>query len=135
MKSDFLIRNALIVDGTGAPPFLGSVRVSGERIAEVGECAGPSKIEIDADGLVLAPGIIDSHTHFDAQITWDPIATPSPGHGVTTVLIGNCGFTIAPCKPENRDKTMRNLVRVEGMSLKAMEAGINWEFESFSDYL
>ena len=135
MKSDFLIRNALIVDGTGAPPFLGSVRVSGERIAEVGECAGTAKIEIDADGLVLAPGIIDSHTHFDAQITWDPIATPSPGHGVTTVLIGNCGFTIAPCKPENRDKTMRNLVRVEGMSLKAMEAGINWEFESFSDYL
>ena len=135
MKSDLLIRNALIVDGTGAPPFLGSVRVLGERIAEVGECAGPAKIEIDADGLVLAPGIIDSHTHFDAQITWDPMATPSPGHGVTTVLIGNCGFTIAPCRPENRDKTMRNLVRVEGMSLKAMEAGIDWEFESFSDYL
>ena len=89
MKSDLLIRNALIVDGTGAPPFLGSVRVSGERIAEVGECAGTAKIEIDAGGLVLAPGIIDSHTHFDAQITWDPMATPSPGHGVTTVLIGN----------------------------------------------
>ena len=128
---DFVIRNALIVDGTGKPGFYGSVAVKGDQIVEVGSITSPGSVSIDAKGLVLAPGIIDSHTHFDAQITWDPMVSPSISHGVTTVLIGNCGFTIAPCKPEDRDVTMRNLVRVEGMSLKAMELGIDWEFESF----
>ena len=133
--ADFVIRNALILDGTGKPGFYGSVAVKGDQIVEVGTITSPGSVSIDAEGLVLAPGIIDSHTHFDAQITWDPMVAPSISHGVTTILIGNCGFTIAPCKPEHRDVTMRNLVRVEGMSLKAMELGIDWKFESFPEYL
>ena len=133
--ADFVIRNTLIVDGTGNPGFHGSVAVEGGQIVEVGAVTVSASVSVDAEGLVLAPGIIDSHTHFDAQITWDPMVSPSIAHGVTTVLIGNFGFTIAPCKPEHRDVTMRNLVRVEGMSLKAMELGIDWGFESFSDYL
>ena len=96
---DFEIRNALIVDGTGKPGFYGSVAVKGDQIVEVGSITSPGSVSIDAKGLVLAPGIIDSHTHFDAQITWDPMVSPSIAHGVTTVLVGNCGFTIAPCKP------------------------------------
>lgn len=90
---------------------------------------------IDADGLALAPGIIDGHTHYDAQITWDPFVAPSPTLGVTTVVIGNCGFTIAPCRPADRDLIMRNLTQVEGMSLAALRAGIRWRFESFPEYL
>ena len=88
-----------------------------------------------ADGLALAPGIIDGHTHYDAQITWDPFVDPSPALGVTTAVMGNCGFTIAPCKPADRDLTMRHLTHVEGMSLDALRAGINWGFESFPQYL
>ena len=83
----------------------------------------------------MAPGIIDLHTHFDAQLTWDSFATPSPNNGVTTVVIGNCGFTIAPCKPEHRDLTMRNLEHVEGMPLEALRAGVDWGFETYPEYL
>ena len=90
---------------------------------------------IAADGLALMPGIIDSHTHFDAQITWDPTCRPSPALGVTTAVIGNCGFTIAPCRPQDRDITMRNLTQVEGMSLDVLRQGIAWEFETFPEYL
>src|SRR4249920_1111685 len=81
------------------------------------------------------PGVIDSHTHFDAQITWDPTLSPSPSLGVTTAVIGNCGFTIAPCRPQDRERTMRNLTQVEGMSLDVLRSGIRWEFETFSEYL
>ena len=90
---------------------------------------------ISGDGLALAPGIIDSHTHYDAQITWDATLNPSSSLGVSTVLIGNCGFTIAPCKPQDRELTMRNLTQVEGMSLEVLQTGIDWQFESFPDYL
>ena len=90
---------------------------------------------IDAAGLALMPGIIDSHTHFDAQITWDPTVRPSPALGVTTAVIGNCGFTIAPCRPADRDITMRNLTQVEGMSLDVLRQGIDWGFETFPEYL
>ena len=90
---------------------------------------------IDADGLALMPGIIDSHTHYDAQITWDPFVRPSPALGVTTAVIGNCGFTIAPCRPQDRDITMRNLTHVEGMSLEVLRQGIEWGFETFPEYL
>ena len=110
--NSFVIRNALIVDGTGNPGFLGSVAVQDDQIVEVGTITSPGDVIIDAEGLVLAPGIIDSHTHFDAQITWDPMVSPSISHGVTTVLIGNCGFTIAPCKPEHRDVTMLSLIHI-----------------------
>ncbi len=132
---DLIIKNALICDGLGSPLTPGSVAVSGDRIVSIGDDVEPARQVIDAGGLVLAPGIIDTHTHYDAQITWDPMVDPSPGLGVTTVVIGNCGFTIAPCKPEDRDLTMRNLVRVEGMSIEALRAGIDWSFESFPEYL
>ncbi len=132
---EFMIRNAQICDGTGRAMYTGSIAVDEGRITAIGAVEGNGKDEIDAKGLVLAPGIIDLHTHFDAQLTWDPYATPSVGLGVTTVVIGNCGFTIAPCKPKDRDLTLRNLTHVEGMSLSALRAGVDWSFESYSQYL
>jgi N-acyl-D-aspartate/D-glutamate deacylase len=101
----------------------------------VGRDLGPAKRVIDADGLVLAPGIIDTHTHYDAQITWDADLNPSPTLGVSTVMIGNCGSTIAPCRPEHRDLTLRHLTHVEGMSLDVLRRGVSWEFETFPQYL
>jgi len=129
---DILFRNALIFDGAGGAPHRGDVAVAKGRIARAEE---PARETIDADGLALMPGIIDSHTHFDAQITWDPFVRPSPELGVTTAVIGNCGFTIAPCRPQHRELTMRNLTQVEGMSLEVLKAGIAWEFETFPEYL
>jgi len=132
---DLVIRNALILDGTGSAPAVGSLAVEGGRIAAIGREVGAARETIDADGLALMPGIIDGHTHYDAQLTWDPFADPSPALGVTSVVIGNCGFTIAPCRPEDRDLTMRNLTHVEGMSIEALRSGIEWDFESFPEYL
>ncbi len=136
MTDDLLFKNALIVDGTGAAPYRGDLAVHGARIAELGsDLPADASTVIDADGLVLAPGIIDGHTHYDAQVTWDPFVQPSPALGVTTAVIGNCGFTIAPCRPSDRELTMRNLTQVEGMSLDALRAGIQWDFESFPQYM
>ena len=132
---DLVIRNALLLDGLGSSPKHGDVAVSKEKISQVGKIEGASRQTIDADGLALMPGIIDNHTHYDAQITWDPALSPSPALGVTTVLIGNCGFTIAPCRPADRELVMRNLTQVEGMSLEALRAGIRWDFESLPQYL
>jgi N-acyl-D-aspartate/D-glutamate deacylase len=132
---DLIIHNASVIDGTGADAFNGGIAVSGGRISTVGGDLGEARETIDAKGLTLAPGIIDLHTHFDAQLTWDGFATPSTGLGVTTVVIGNCGFTIAPCKPEHRDLTLRNLTHVEGMSLDALREGVDWGFESYAEYL
>ncbi len=132
---DLLIRNALLLDGSGTPAARGHLCVKDGRIASVGEAAGAARETIDADGLALMPGIIDNHTHYDAQITWDPAVTPSPALGVTTAIIGNCGFTIAPCRPADRELVMRNLTQVEGMSLDALRQGIRWEFESVPEYL
>jgi N-acyl-D-amino-acid deacylase len=133
--NDLVIGNARIIDGLGGPAREGGVAVAGGRIAAVGRDLGPARRTVDAQGLVLAPGIVDIHTHYDAQLTWDPFATPSTALGVTTVVIGNCGFTIAPCRPQHRDVIMRNLTHVEGMSLEAMRAGIRWDFESYPEYL
>jgi len=132
---DLVIRNARIVDGLGTPARDGAVAVKDGRIAAVDGDPGPAAEEVDAAGLTLAPGIVDLHTHFDAQLTWDSFATPSMGLGVTTVVIGNCGFTIAPCRPDDRDLTLRNLTHVEGMSLEALRAGVDWQFESYPEYL
>lgn len=132
---DLVIRNAVIYDGTGAPPQSGSVAVDNGRIVDIAPSVGAGSETVDADGLALAPGIIDLHTHYDAQITWDPLADPSPAVGVTSVLMGNCGFTIAPCHPAHRDLIMRNLTHVEGMSLDALRAGVHWEFETFPEYM
>ncbi|HLB17247.1 MAG TPA: amidohydrolase family protein [Burkholderiales bacterium] len=132
---DLVIRNAQLVDGLGSPPRHGAVAVAAGRIVAIGEDVGTGRQVVDAGGLALAPGIIDNHTHYDAQVTWDPDLTASSSLGVTTAVIGNCGFTIAPCRPEDRDLVMRNLTNVEGMSLEALRAGIRWDFESFPEYL
>ncbi|MFN0163881.1 MAG: N-acyl-D-amino-acid deacylase family protein [Burkholderiales bacterium] len=132
---DLIIENARICDGLGKPIREGSVGVKDGRIAEVGAAAGQAKERVDAGGMVLAPGIVDLHTHFDAQLTWDAFATPALDLGVTTVVIGNCGFTIAPCRPQDRDLTLRNLTHVEGMPLEALRAGIEWDFQTYPEYL
>jgi N-acyl-D-aspartate/D-glutamate deacylase len=132
---DLVIRGALVYDGLGGPPRRESVAVHDGRIAAVGADVGRGRESLDAVGLALMPGIIDTHTHYDAQITWDPWVDPSPALGVTTVVIGNCGFTIAPCRTLDRDLVMKNLTQVEGMSLDALRAGVRWEFETFPEYL
>ncbi len=135
--NDLLIRGALLVDGSGADPRHADVSLSGGRIAEVGPPGTLARAHehLDADGLALMPGIVDNHTHYDAQVTWDPWCSPSPQLGVTTAVIGNCGFTIAPCRPRDRERIMRNLTQVEGMSLEVLRQGIDWQFESIADYL
>jgi N-acyl-D-aspartate/D-glutamate deacylase len=130
---DLVIRNALILDGLGSKPFRGDLALRDGKIAEIGDSL-PGKEIVDAAGLALMPGIIDNHTHYDAQITWDPMVSPSPALGVTTAIIGNCGFTIAPCKPADRELVMKNLTQVEGMSLEALRQGIRWEFETIPQY-
>src|SRR5262245_63995755 len=132
---DLVIRDAKLCDGSGAPIVEGDLAISNGKIAEVGEVAERGHEELDAGGLVLAPGIIDPHTHYDAQITWDPSARPSVGLGVTTVIMGNCGFTIVPCRPDDRDLVLRNLTQVEGMSLDALRQGTQWRFETLPEYL
>ena len=133
---DLLIRNALVFDGSGSETTIKDVAVHEGTIRTVGKNLPKNGLKvIEADGLALMPGIIDSHTHFDAQITWDPYVRPSPALGVTTAVIGNCGFTIAPCKPQDREITMRNLTQVEGMSLDVLRQGIDWGFETFPEYL
>jgi N-acyl-D-aspartate/D-glutamate deacylase len=132
---DLVVKDAEIHDGAGSAPVRGDLGVNDGRIAAVGGRLGAARQTVKADGLALAPGIIDGHTHYDAQITWDPFVDPSPALGVTTAVLGNCGFTIAPCKPADRDLTMRHLTHVEGMSLDALRAGIRWGFESFPQYL
>ena len=131
---DVVIENARVYDGTGTPPIEGAIAVSGGKIAAVGNDVGPGENVVDAEGLSLAPAIIDAHTHYDAQLTWDPYAIPSPLLGVSTVIIGNCGFTIAPCHPEDRDLTMRHLENVEAMPLDSLRAGTRWDFETFDEY-
>ena len=140
MAHDLVIEHARIIDGLGTPARDGSLAVKDGRIAAIsgdasGRELGAATQRVDAGGLALAPGIVDIHTHYDAQLTWDPFATPSSSLGVTTVVIGNCGFTIAPCRPHHRDIIVRNLTHVEGMSLEAMQAGINWDFETYPEYL
>jgi N-acyl-D-amino-acid deacylase len=133
---DLLLTGATVVDGTGAPGRRADVAVRGDRIVGVG-----TDLDVDAaetvalDGLVLSPGFIDPHTHYDAQVLWDRDVTPSSWHGVTTVVMGNCGFGIAPTRPEHREIILRTLENVEGMPLDALEAGLPWTFETFPEYL
>ena len=135
-KVDTLIQNALVFDGSGAEPAVQDLAVHQGKIVGIGpNLSFTSDHCVNASGLALMPGIIDSHTHFDAQITWDSFIRPSPALGVTTAIIGNCGFTIAPCRPKDRELTMRNLTQVEGMSLQVLQHGIDWDFESFPEYL
>ncbi|MBW8825345.1 MAG: amidohydrolase family protein [Acidobacteria bacterium] len=131
-----ILRGGLVVDGTGAPARSGDVVVEGGRIAAVVDAGDARDGEVvDLDGLALAPGFVDIHTHYDAQILWDPDVSPSSAHGVTSIVMGNCGFGIAPARAENRETLIRTLENVEGMSADALTAGIDWCFESFADYL
>ncbi|MEU7485633.1 D-aminoacylase [Streptomyces sp. NPDC042319] len=138
---DHLIKGATVVDGTGAPAYPADLGIRDGRIAvlaEPGTVAEPARTSEDATGLVLAPGFVDPHTHYDAQLFWDPYATPSMHHGVTTVVGGNCGFTLAPLhpdRPEDADYTRRMMSKVEGMSLVALEQGAPWNWHTFGDYL
>jgi N-acyl-D-amino-acid deacylase len=132
---DLVIRGATVVDGTGRDPRRADVAVKDERIVAIGEVGKDAREVVDAGGLTLMPGIIDLHTHFDAQITWDSTLSPSPALGVTTAVMGNCGFGVAPCPPSMRDKMIRDLSVVEGMDLEALRVGINWNFETFGEYL
>jgi len=139
---DTLITDARIHDGLGSEPVLGHVALQGNTIAQVIEARDGSSLpaarqRVNAAGLDLMPGIIDNHTHYDAQITWDPYLDQSVGMGVTTALIGNCGFTIAPCHPQadSRDLVTKNLTQVEGMSLASLQEGIRWNFETFGEYM
>jgi len=132
---DLLIRGARVVDGTGAPAITADVALRDGRVAGVGRALGSARQVVDADGLVLMPGIVDVHTHYDAQITWDRTLSPSPALGVTTAVMGNCGFGIAPCPQTERETVLKNLSVVEGMDLDALLTGTQWGFESFSEYL
>ena len=132
---DLVIRGAVVIDGLGNEPVSADVAVKAGRITMVGETGEDSLQTIDANGLTLAPGIVDLHTHYDAQITWDATLSPSPSLGVTSAVMGNCGFGIVPSPPPVRDLILRNLSVVEGMNLDSLRAGVRWKFEEFSDYI
>jgi N-acyl-D-amino-acid deacylase len=132
---DLVIRGGVVHDGTGAPGRRGDVAVDGGIITEVGTVAGRGREELDAEGHVVSPGFIDGHTHMDAQVFWDPLGSSSCWHGVTTVVMGNCGFTLAPARPERRELVVRNLERAEDIAPEALAAGIEWSWETFPEYL
>ena len=132
---DLVIRNGTVIDGTGIPGRVADVAVSEGRIVAVGEVTEQGENEIDASGLIVAPGFVDVHTHFDALVFWDTTLSPSPLHGVTTVISGNCGFTIAPLEAEHGDYMMEMLARVEGMPLTSLQEGVPWNWRSFGEYL
>ncbi len=135
MGFDVLIKNGTLIDGTGSPARRGNLAISAGRIAGVGDVDGLAKRVIDADGAVVAPGFIDPHTHYDAQICWDGAVTPSSWHGVTSVVMGNCGVGIAPCRPDTREIAMRDLVNVEAIPYGVLEEGITWDWETFPEYM
>jgi N-acyl-D-aspartate/D-glutamate deacylase len=132
---DFIIRNAQVFDGLGNPAHFADVGVADGVVKKIGLIADTATHELDAEGLSLMPGIVDLHTHFDAQVTWDRTMSPSPALGVTTAVMGNCGFGIAPCPANLRETMIKNLSVVEGMDLNALRKGIKWEFESFKEYM
>ena len=135
MTYDLLIKNGTVVDGSGNPGYRADVGVSGGKIVAIGRINERAKQTIDAEGHIVSPGFVDGHTHMDAQIFWDPIGSCSSYHGVTSVVMGNCGFTLAPCKQEDADMVFRNLERAEDLSRDAMLEGIDWRWETFPEFL
>jgi len=135
MAYDLVIRDATVVDGSGAPRYRADIAVAGDRIAEIGRVRESARETLDAGGQVVAPGFVDGHTHMDAQVFWDPLGTCSCYHGVTSVVMGNCGFTLAPCAARDADLVLRNLERAEDLPREALLAGVDWTWETFPEYL
>ena len=135
MPHDLIIKNGKVIDGSGLPGFHGDVAVSGGRIVEIGKVNGEARQVLNADGLVVAPGIIDNHTHYDAQVTWDPLCTYSCYHGITTVVMGNCSLAMAPAHKEDREMLSGVLSHVEAIPLEAIQAGVKWSWETIPEYL
>lgn len=132
---DMMIKGGTIVDGTGNAKFTGDVAIENGVIAGVGKLSGAARETINADGLLVAPGWVDIHTHYDAQATWDPLLTPSGWNGVTTAVMGNCGVGFAPVAPHNRDWMIELMESVEDIPAASMKAGMNWQWETFPEYL
>ena len=132
---DLIIKNGTVYDGTGGKPFFADVAIKGNKIATIGNLEESSKEVIDAKGKIVSPGFVDIHTHYDGQVTWDPYLRPSTYHGVTTVVMGNCGVGFSPCKPEERDWLISLMEGVEDIPGTALHEGINWQWESFPEYL
>src|SRR5438132_3826689 len=135
MAYDLVIRNGMVVDGTGFSRYRADVAIQDGTIVEIGKIRGAAAATIDADGLFVAPGIIDLHTHYDAQPFWDKLCTSSVWHGVTTVLTGNCGLTLAPLKPEHREAMLATFCCVEDLPVKSLAAVLPWNWESFAEYM
>ncbi|HXL08973.1 MAG TPA: amidohydrolase family protein, partial [Candidatus Bathyarchaeia archaeon] len=135
MTYDLVIKGGRLYDGSGLPSYLGDVAVKDGHIVDTGRINGEAKRVIKADGLAVAPGFIDFHTHLDAQLLWDPIATSSCFHGVTSVIPGNCALALAPCREKDRESILGSFERVEAMPLPALRAGVDWEWTTFPEYL
>ena len=135
MQFDLVIRNGTVIDGSGLPRYRADVGIKHGKITSIGRIREDAREVIDAEGHVVAPGFVDGHTHMDAQIFWDPLGTCSCWHGITTVVMGNCGFTLAPSKPGEEHLVVRNLERAEDISGEAMAAGIDWSWETYPEYL
>lgn len=135
MEFDLVVRGGTVVDGTGAPKFVGDIAVKDGRVAQVGDVAGKGREEIDAKGLIVAPGILDLHTHYDAQLHWDPYCTTSGWHGTTTVVIGNCGFGFAPVRPGSEDRYMRMMENTEQVPFEVMKQALPWTWETYPEWL
>ena len=135
MDYDLVIKNGTIIDGSGMPRYKADLGIASGQIVNIGRIKGGGAETIDAEGHIVSPGFVDGHTHMDAQVAWDPLGTCSCWHGVTSVVMGNCGFTLAPCRSNEKDMVMKNLERAEDISPEAMNAGINWTWETFPEYL
>jgi N-acyl-D-aspartate/D-glutamate deacylase len=131
MSYDLLVKNGTLLDGTGAPQYRADIAVANGKIAEIGKITEGAKKTVDASDLVVSPGFIDPHTHYDAQICWDPLMTSSSWHGVTSLVMGNCGVGIAPCKPDVREIAAWDLVNVEAIPFDVLTKGITWEWKPF----
>src|ERR1700674_1531923 len=135
MTYDIVIKGGTIVDGTGAPRFDADLALANGRIAEIGRISEDAAETIDARGLVVAPGFVDPHTHYDAQICWDPVVSSTSWHGITSVVMGNCGVGIAPCKPEAREVAAWDLTNVEAIPYDSLSKGVTWDWETFPEFL
>ena len=135
MGHDLVIRGGLVLDGSGAEPVAADVAVDGDRVTEVGEVTGSGRRELEADGRFVTPGFVDVHTHLDAQLAWDPIASSSCWHGITSVVLGNCGVTFAPCRPEDRRYLAEVMESVEDIPADSIMEGLDWSWETYGEYL